>query len=128
MQPKEFTDEVSVSFKELAKFMNFEYDDFIRTTEERHKKAVIALWNRLEERGQIYLDSYSGWYSVLDEAFYQESELIDGKAPTGAEVQWIKEESYFFAYQTGKTNYLSYMKVNQILSFLRAEKMKWYRL
>ncbi|CAN2143363.1 methionine--tRNA ligase [Wolbachia pipientis] len=96
MQPKEFTDEVSVSFKELAKFMNFEYDDFIRTTEERHKKAVIALWNRLEERGQIYLDSYSGWYSVRDEAFYQESELIDGKAPTGAEVQWIKEESYFF--------------------------------
>jgi methionyl-tRNA synthetase len=96
MQPKEFTDEVSVSFKKLAKFMNFEYDDFVRTTEERHKKAVVALWNRLEERGQIYLDSYSGWYSVRDEAFYQESELIDGKAPTGAEVQWIKEESYFF--------------------------------
>ncbi|QOD38847.1 methionine--tRNA ligase [Candidatus Wolbachia massiliensis] len=96
MQPKEFTDEVSVSFKELAKCMNFQYDDFIRTTEERHEKAVIALWNRLKERGQIYLDSYSGWYSVRDEAFYQESELIDGKAPTGAEVQWIKEESYFF--------------------------------
>ncbi|MCA4774404.1 methionine--tRNA ligase [Wolbachia endosymbiont of Mansonella perstans] len=96
MQPKEFTDEISVSFRELAKSMNFQYDDFIRTTEERHEKAVIALWNRLEERGQIYLDSYSGWYSVRDEAFYQESELIDGKAPTDAEVQWIKEESYFF--------------------------------
>lgn len=96
MEPKEFTDEVSVSFKELAKFMNFQYDDFIRTTEERHEKAVIALWNRLEERGQIYLDSYSGWYSVRDEAFYSESELIDGKAPTGAEVEWVKEESYFF--------------------------------
>ncbi|MGL9718108.1 MAG: methionine--tRNA ligase [Wolbachia sp.] len=96
MQPKEFTDEVSVSFRKLAEFMNFQYDDFIRTTEDRHEKAVVALWNRLEERGQIYLDSYSGWYSVRDEAFYQESELIDGKAPTGAEVQWIKEESYFF--------------------------------
>ncbi|WP_395462810.1 methionine--tRNA ligase [Wolbachia endosymbiont of Cantharis cryptica] len=96
MQPKEFTDEVSISFKELAEFMNFQYDDFIRTTEERHEKAVIALWNRLEERGQIYLDSYSGWYSIRDEAFYQESELIDGKAPTGAEVEWVKEESYFF--------------------------------
>lgn len=61
---------MSVSFKDLAKFINFEYEDFIRTTEERHKKAVTALWNRLKERGQIYLDSYSGWYSVSDEAFY----------------------------------------------------------
>ncbi|OCA06115.1 methionine--tRNA ligase [Wolbachia endosymbiont of Trichogramma pretiosum] len=96
IEPKEFTDEISVTFRKLAELMNFDYDDFIRTTEERHEKAVIALWNRLEERGQIYLDSYSGWYSVRDEAFYQESELIDGRAPTGAEVQWIKEESYFF--------------------------------
>ncbi|MDD9331637.1 MAG: methionine--tRNA ligase [Wolbachia sp.] len=96
MQPKEFSDEASISFKELTKFMNFEYNDFIRTTEERHEKAVIALWNRLEERGQIYLDSYSGWYSVRDEAFYSESELIDGKAPTGAEVELVREESYFF--------------------------------
>ncbi|MGL9757633.1 MAG: methionine--tRNA ligase [Wolbachia sp.] len=96
IEPKEFTDEISVTFRKLAELMNFDYDDFIRTTEERHEKAVIALWNRLEERVQIYLDSYSGWYSVRDEAFYQESELIDGRAPTGAEVQWIKEESYFF--------------------------------
>lgn len=96
MQPKEFTDQVSVTFKELAKFMNFQYDDFIRTTDAHHKKAVVTLWNRLQEREQIYLDSYSGWYSVRDEAFYQESELIDGKAPTGAEVEWVTEKSYFF--------------------------------
>ncbi|MDX5496991.1 MULTISPECIES: methionine--tRNA ligase [unclassified Wolbachia] len=131
MQPKEFTDEVSVSFKELAKFMNFEYDDFIRTTEERHKKAVIALWNRLEERGQIYLDSYSGWYSVRDEAFYQESELIDGKAPTGAEVQWIKEESYFFRLSNWQEKLLELYKNqpsfifpesrrNEVISFVRS--------
>ncbi|XP_066251539.1 methionine--tRNA ligase-like [Euwallacea similis] len=131
MQPKEFTDEVSVSFKELAKFMNFEYDDFIRTTEERHKKAVVALWNRLEERGQIYLDSYSGWYSVRDEAFYQESELIDGKAPTGAEVQWIKEESYFFRlsnwqekllelYKNQPSFIFSESRRNEVISFVRS--------
>lgn len=131
MQPKEFTDEVSVSFKELAKFMNFEYDDFIRTTEERHKKAVIALWNRLEERGQIYLDSYSGWYSVRDEAFYQESELIDGKAPTGAEVQWIKEESYFFRLSNWQDKLLELYKgqpnfifpesrKNEVVSFVKS--------
>ncbi len=131
MQPKEFTDEVSVSFKELAKFMNFEYDDFIRTTEKRHKKAVIALWNRLEERGQIYLDSYSGWYSVRDEAFYQESELIDGKAPTGAEVQWIKEESYFFRlsnwqdkllelYEGQPNSIFPESRKNEVVSFVRS--------
>lgn len=131
MQPKEFTDEVSVSFKELAMFMNFEYDDFIRTTEERHKKAVIALWNRLEERGQIYLDSYSGWYSVRDEAFYQESELIDGKAPTGAEVEWVKEESYFFRLSNWQNKLLELYKnqpnfifpesrKNEVVSFVRS--------
>lgn len=96
MQPKKFTDQVSVTFKELAKFMNFQYDDFIRTTDAHHKKALVTLWSRLQEREQIYLSSYSGWYSVRDEAFYQESELIDGKAPTGAEVEWVTEESYFF--------------------------------
>ncbi|MDX5518365.1 MAG: methionine--tRNA ligase [Wolbachia endosymbiont of Andrena agilissima] len=131
MQPKEFTDEVSVSFKELAKFMNFEYDDFIRTTEERHKKAVVALWNRLEERGQIYLDSYSGWYSVRDEAFYQESELIDGKAPTGAEVEWVKEESYFFRFSNWQDKLLELYenqpnfifpesRKNEVVSFVRS--------
>lgn len=131
MQPKEFTDEVSVSFKELAMFMNFEYDDFIRTTEERHKKAVIALWNRLEERGQIYLDSYSGWYSVRDEAFYQESELTDGKAPTGAEVEWVKEESYFFRLSNWQNKLLELYKnqpnfifpesrKNEVVSFVRS--------
>ncbi|WP_265036754.1 methionine--tRNA ligase [Wolbachia endosymbiont (group A) of Anomoia purmunda] len=131
MQPKEFTDKVSVSFKELDKFMNFEYDDFIRTTEERHKKAVVALWNRLEDRGQIYLDSYSGWYSVRDEAFYQESELIDGKAPTGAEVQWIKEESYFFRLSNWQDKLLELYKnqpnfifpesrKNEVVSFVRS--------
>ncbi|WP_264328754.1 methionine--tRNA ligase [Wolbachia endosymbiont (group A) of Andrena hattorfiana] len=131
MQPKEFTDEVSVLFKELAKFMNFEYDDFIRTTEERHKKAVVALWNRLEERGQIYLDSYSGWYSVRDEAFYQESELIDGKAPTGAEVEWVKEESYFFRFSNWQDKLLELYenqpnfifpesRKNEVVSFVRS--------
>ncbi|MDG7055602.1 MAG: methionine--tRNA ligase [Wolbachia endosymbiont of Menacanthus eurysternus] len=131
MQPKEFTDEVSVSFRELAKSMNFQYDDFIRTTEKRHEKAVIALWNRLEERGQIYLDSYSGWYSVRDEAFYQESELIDGKAPTGAEVQWIKEESYFFRLSNWQNKLLELYenqpnfvfpesRKNEVVSFVRS--------
>ena len=80
--------------------MNFSNDDFIRTTENRHKQACQKLWQELEKNGHIYFDKYSGWYSVRDEAYYTESELIDkeGKklAPTGAEVEWVEEESYFF--------------------------------
>lgn len=99
--PLEFCDEVSQRFRDLAKFMNFSNDDFIRTTEERHKLACQALWKKLEDKGHIYLDKYSGWYSVRDEAYYAESELLDGEggeklAPTGAPVEWVEEESYFF--------------------------------
>ncbi len=99
--PLEFCDEVSQRFRELAEFMNFSNDDFIRTTEERHKKACQALWKRLEENGHIYLDKYAGWYSVRDEAFFGENELIEGEggeklAPTGAPIEWVEEESYFF--------------------------------
>ncbi|MGN7618738.1 MAG: methionine--tRNA ligase [Ehrlichia sp.] len=91
-----FTDNTSTVFKCLANSMNYSYDDFIRTTEVRHKKAVTALWERLYDNGAIYLGSYSGWYSVRDETFYQEKELVNGNAPTGAEVEWIEEPSYFF--------------------------------
>ena len=63
--------------------MNFSNDDFIRTTEPRHVRSCQALWSRLKANGEIYLGSYAGWYSVRDEAFYGESELVNGKAPTG---------------------------------------------
>lgn len=94
--PIEFADEVSSKFRNLASVMQCSNNDFIRTTENRHKEAVNALWKRLEDNGEIYLGAYEGWYSIRDEAFYAESELVDGKAPTGAPVQWVKEESYFF--------------------------------
>jgi methionyl-tRNA synthetase len=99
--PLEFCDQVSQRFRDLANFMNFSNDDFIRTTEERHKLACQALWKKIEDNGHIYLDKYAGWYSVRDEAFYGENELIDGEgpekfAPTGAPVEWVEEESYFF--------------------------------
>lgn len=102
MDPQSFTDKVSLRFREVFDLMNISYDDFIRTTESRHKKAATALWIKLLENEQIYLDKYSGWYSVRDEAFYNEDELVEGKAPSGAEVEWVSEESYFFklsAYQ-----------------------------
>ena len=94
---QDFVDEVSQNFRALAKTMEFTNDMFIRTTQPDHKAAVQALWKQLEAAGHIYLGTYEGWYSVRDEAYYTESELVDGKAPTGAEVVWVvKEPSYFF--------------------------------
>ncbi|CAN0299600.1 unnamed protein product [Pylaiella littoralis] len=95
--PQQFCDEVSEEFRCLLGTMNFSNDRFVRTTDASHKAAASALWTRLQERGQISLGVYAGWYSVRDEAFYGESELVDGKAPSGAEVEWVeKEPSYFF--------------------------------
>ncbi len=96
MSPQDFVDQVSQNFRDLAKLMNFSQDDFIRTTEPRHIKAVQHLWQTLIDNGDIYLGSYQGWYALRDEAFYAESELVNGKAPTGAEVEWVEEPSYFF--------------------------------
>jgi len=96
VSPKDFVDGVSTSFRDLAKALDLINDDFIRTTEPRHKQAAQHLWNQLVASGNIYLGEYAGWYAVRDEAFYQEDELVNGKAPTGAEVEWVKESSYFF--------------------------------
>jgi methionyl-tRNA synthetase len=107
IDPQSFTDRVSQSFRDLAKAMNYSNDDFIRTTEPRHKDACQALWKAIAARqtpkgnDNIYLASYGGWYSVRDEAFWGEDELVtdaEGKktAPTGAPVEWVEEPSYFF--------------------------------
>lgn len=101
VDPQAFCDRVSSRFKELAEAMNYSNDQFIRTTEDRHKRAVQHLWKVLEEKGFIYEDSYAGWYSVRDEAFYAEKELLEGEggeklAPTGAPVEWVEEPSFFF--------------------------------
>ncbi len=101
MEPQTFVDSVSQQFKEMSALMGVSNDDFIRTTEERHKRACQALWRRLQDAGDIYLGAYEGWYAVRDEAFYDETELVtrpDGSraAPTGAPVEWVREPSYFF--------------------------------
>lgn len=101
IDPQIFTDQVSQNFRDLLPVLNISNDDFIRTTEERHKKACQALWNKLVESGDIYLSKYAGWYAVRDEAYYGEDELTDGPsgkkiAPSGAECEWVEEESYFF--------------------------------
>ena len=101
VDPQSFTDRVSQNFRELADFMNYSHDGFIRTTEARHATASQAIWTALQENGHIYLGTYNGWYAVRDEAFYAEDELTDGPegkkiAPSGAECEWVEEPSYFF--------------------------------
>lgn len=94
--PKDFVNRVSQHFQDLAKKLQLSNDIFMRTTRESHYKSAQDLWMKLVDAGYIYKGSYAGWYAVRDEAFYQESELIDGKAPTGAPVEWVEESSYFF--------------------------------
>ena len=111
--PLTFTTEVSQNFRDLADFMNFTHNDFIRTTEPRHIKACQAIWQKLVDAGDIYLGSYAGWYAVRDEAFYGEDELTknaDGIriAPSGAEVEWVEEPSYFFKLSAWGDRLLAY--------------------
>lgn len=101
MDPQAFTDRVSQNFRDLAPLLAFTNDDFIRTTEPRHKAACQALWKKMKANGDVYLGKYAGWYAVRDEAFYGEDELTDGpggekRAPSGAECAWVEEESWFF--------------------------------
>lgn len=131
MTPQAFTDQVSEHFRKLADVMNFSHDDFIRTTETRHKKGAQALWQKLIENGDIYLGKYCGWYAVRDEAFYNESELVNGIAPTGAPVEWVEEPSYFFALSKWQDRLLEFYaknpdfikpesRRNEILSFVKS--------
>jgi methionyl-tRNA synthetase len=112
IDPKTFTDQVSQNFRDLTATLNFTNDDFIRTTEERHYKSCQKLWNTLIENGDIYLGSYAGWYAVRDEAFYAESEITDGKAPSGAPVEWVEEPSYFFRLSAYQDKLLAHYDAN----------------
>ncbi len=109
---QQFADRISAKFREVTALLDISNDDFIRTTEPRHTLAVHAIWRELESRGEIYLGRFSGWYSVRDEAFYDEGELVDGKAPTGAEVEWLEEENYFFRLSAWRDRLLAYYEDN----------------
>ena len=100
IDPKKFTDQVSENFRALSDILNLDNDDFIRTTEERHKTSVQNLWQRLIDNDEIYLSKYAGWYSVRDEAFVAENEITEVNGikfnSFGSELSWVEEESYFF--------------------------------
>ena len=135
VDPKQFCDQISETFRNLSKTLNLTNTDFIRTTEDRHKKTVQYLWNELLKNDDIYLSKYSGWYSVSDEAFYSEDEIeeIDGNKrsiSSKSSVEWIEEESYFFRLSKWEKPLLEYYdnhpdfispssRKNEVVSFVK---------
>jgi len=107
MEPRDLADEMASYFKAMNDGLNISYDRFIRTSEPDHHRASQAIWQAMEANGDLYLGRYEGWYSVRDEAFYDEKELTEGEggqklSPQGTPVEWTVEESWFFrlsAYQ-----------------------------
>ncbi|QNA83911.1 methionine--tRNA ligase [Sphingomonas sp. So64.6b] len=100
LAPRALADEMSGHFKAMADALNISYDRFIRTSDSDHYHASQAIWRAMEAAGDLYLSRYEGWYSVRDEAFYDESELVEGEggklSPQGTPVEWTEEESWFF--------------------------------
>ena len=135
ISPSQLTERNVPRFRAMVERLNCSNDDFIRTTEERHIRAATAIWARMKEAGDIYLSKYSGWYSVRDEAYYDEEETRLDEAgkrlgPQGTLVEWVEEESYFFrlsAYQDrlldlyrGSPDFvLPKERFNEVASFVR---------
>ena len=123
----DFCNEISQTFRNLSKTLNLTNTDFIRTTEDRHKKTVQHLWTELVNNGDIYLSKYSGWYSVSDEAFYNDDEIEehDGKKiaiSSKSTVEWMDEESYFFKLSKWEKPLLDFYKNNP--DFISPESRK----
>lgn len=131
--PPEHCENLHIRFKELWKRLNISNNDFIRTTEERHKKVVRKVLQKLFDEGEIYKDSYEGWYCLPDERFWTEKDLVDGNCPEcGRKVGRIKEHNYFFRmgkYQEWLIDYIKSKedfilpsnRKNEVLGFLNQE-------
>ena len=123
MEPQEYLDDIVATIKELWKKLKITNDDFIRTTEERHKKVVEKIFAQLLEQGDIYLDEYEGWYCISCESFFTEVQLNEGRCPDcGKNVEWVKEESYFFKMSKYVDRLIEYYEENP--EFIQPESRK----
>ena len=116
-QPHEYAQKMSTIFQDMCDTLNVSYDRFIRTSEPDHHRASQAIWKAMEEKGDLYLGRYEGWYSVRDEAFYDEGELTDGEggeklSPQGSPVEWTAEESWFFMLSAYQDKLLDHYQAN----------------
>jgi methionyl-tRNA synthetase len=113
LTPQALADKVVERYRTAWKRFEITYDDFIRTTEERHKKLVVHFMEQLLKTGDIYLDQYEGWYCVPDESYWTETQVVDGKCPDcGRPVEKLKEESYFFKMSAYQDRLLEHIKKN----------------
>jgi methionyl-tRNA synthetase len=124
VEPRIFADKMSRLFQEMCDTLNVSYDRFIRTSQPDHYRASQALWTAMAKRGDLYLDRYQGWYSVRDEAYYEEDELTaaeDGSklSPQGTPVEWTVEESWFFRLSKYQQPLLDHYAANR--GFIRPE-------
>ncbi len=123
VDPQKFVDDIVVGIQELWAKLDISYDDFIRTTEPRHKVAVEKIFARLLAQGDIYLGEYEGWYCIPDESFFTENKLVDGKCPDcGRPVEKMKEETYFFRMSKYVPRLLKYYEENP--TFIQPESRK----
>jgi methionyl-tRNA synthetase len=127
VEPAALADKMSGIFKEMDAALNISYDRFIRTSEPAHHRASQAIWQAMAERGDLYLGRYEGWYSVRDEAFYDEAELTDGEggarlSPQGTPVEWTVEESWFFRLSAYGQKLLDHYAANP--DFIRPESRR----
>ncbi len=118
MEPLAYCNQISKIFKDLNKKLNLSNDDFIRTTEKRHYDSVKEIWNRLVQSGDIYLSKYKGWYSVSDEAYYNEDEIVEKNNKkystfSGSTVEWVEEESFFFKLSSWQEKLLKFYEDNE---------------
>ncbi len=136
LEPLIFCNKISEVFRDLTKKLNLSNDDFIRTTEQRHYKSVNNLWEKLVNSGDIYLSKYKGWYSVSDEAYYNDDEIVkkNGKNVStfsGSQVEWVEEESFFFKlsawekklldfYQNNDKFILPLSRRNEVVNFVKS--------
>ena len=126
-ETKEYADEMSGYFHQMCDDLNISYDAFVRTTEPRHYEASKAIWRAMEAADDLYLDRYEGWYSVRDEAFYDESELIASEggeklSPQGTPVEWTVEETWFFRLSKYQDRLLALYRDNP--DFIRPESRR----
>ena len=127
VEPRAFADKMSLLFQEMCDTLNVSYDRFIRTSQPDHYRASQAIWKAMEERGDLYLDRYEGWYSVRDEAYYEPEELVsaeDGSklSPQGTPVEWTVEESWFFRLSKYQQPLLDHYAAN--LEFIMPESRR----
>ena len=136
MDPLDYCNKISKTFKDLSNKLNLSNDDFIRTTEDRHRIAVCDLWEKLVKSGDIYLSKYKGWYSVSDEAYYSPDEIVDKNGKkfstfSGSSVEWVEEESFFFKlsswekklldfYEKNKNFILPFSRRNEVINFVKS--------